>query len=60
MAAKQGNLHTVRHLIDEGTDVNVKDDGGVRIKTNWYTDLSLNYPNRKLLREKTFANFEVL
>ena len=46
MAARQGNLHTVRHLIDEGTDVNVKDDDGVRIQTNLYTDLRLNYPNR--------------
>ena len=45
MAARQGNLHTVRHLIEEGTDVNVKDDDGVRIKTNWYTDLRLNYPD---------------
>ena len=46
MAARQGNLRTVRHLIDEGTDVNVKDDDGVRIQTYLYTDLSLNYPNR--------------
>ena len=30
-AARQGDLDTVQHLIDEGTDVNIKDDDGVSI-----------------------------
>ena len=29
IAARQGNLDSVRHLIDKGTDVNVRDDKGV-------------------------------
>ena len=30
IAARQGNLHSVKRLIDKGTDVNVRDDDGVR------------------------------
>lgn len=45
IATRQGDLHTVRHLIDEGTDFNMRDDHGVRITIIWidqYTaDLSL-------------------
>ena len=32
-AARQGDLDTVQHLIDEGMDVNFKDDDGVGIWT---------------------------
>ena len=32
-AASQGDLHTVRHLTDEGTDINIRDDSGVSIPT---------------------------
>ena len=40
-AARQGNLHTVRHLIDGGMDVNIKDDHGVslRLRKGLYFDL---------------------
>ena len=33
-AARRGNLHTVKQLIDEGIDVNMKDDHGVSRGTN--------------------------
>lgn len=31
-ATRRGDLHTVRRLIGEGTDVNSKDDSGVSIR----------------------------
>ena len=34
-AARQGDLDTVRCLIDEGTDVNIKDDDGASIRSFW-------------------------
>ena len=40
-AARQGDLDTVRHLIDEGTDVNSRDDEGVSIRT-WIDYVLLN------------------
>ena len=44
-AARQGDLDIVRHLIDEGTDVNISDDDGVSIRSVWKdmctADLSL-------------------
>ena len=30
IAARHGDLHLVKHLIDKGTDINVRDDDGVR------------------------------
>ena len=29
MAAKQGNLDEVKHLVDKGADINIKDNNGV-------------------------------
>ena len=34
-AARQGDLDTVQHLIDEGIDANIKDDDGVSITPIW-------------------------
>ena len=31
IAASRGDLHTVKHLIDEGTDIDIKDDSEVSI-----------------------------
>ena len=29
MAARQGNLDALRHLVEKGTDINIQDDTGV-------------------------------
>ena len=31
LAARQGDLDTVKHLVDEGDDINSKDKNGVRM-----------------------------
>ena len=45
-AARQGDLDTVRHFINEGTDVNIKDHDGASIRSiwlDWYTaDMSFS------------------